>query len=663
MKVIIKDIMNENRGNDLIDRVVKFLIDGTTYTVFSNYLGSKKDFVDVYIPFFPHAPYEIDLDDSYDWFNRYNKKLYTVDGDALEYMDNYFGITNVDTIRNIVINYYDIMYKEVERLLMDIDNTPNNTINENINRTQRFINKVSEILEVPYFKNLELYDVPRELWNDIFSIVFNKEVKNRWFNKIFDNNNNKLIYEEDDGEWVKREYDSNGKEIYREDSDGYWEKKEYDSNGKRIYYEDSDGHWEKKEYDFNGKEIYYEDSDGYWVKREFDSDGKRIYYEDSNGEIIDRRNNINENINKTQKFINKVSEILEVPYFKNLELYVVPEELWNDILSIIYNKEVSKVYKSLHDNNNNELYFENPDGYWVKQEYDNNGNKIYRENSNGYWVKREFDSNGNKIYYESSDGYWEKQEFDSKGNKIYVEDSNGYWEKREFDSNGKRIYYEDSNGYWEKQEFDSNGNKIYYENSDGEILDKRTNNINENINRTQKFINKVSEILDPPYFKNLELYDVPEELWNDILSIIYNKEVKMDSNMDSNRIIDSNGKEIYREDSIGYWEKREYDSNNNELYYENSDGYWGKREYDSNNNELYYEDSIGYWEKREYDINNREIYYEDSDGYWEKQEFDSKGNKIYYEDSTGSWVKREYDSNNNELYYEDSNGKIIDRRN
>jgi len=403
MKVIIKDIMNENRGNDLIDRVVKFLIDGTTYTVFSNYLGSKKDVVDVYIPFF-QSSYEIDLDDSYDWFNRYNKKLYTVDGDALEYMDNYFGITNVDTIRNIVINYYDIMYKEVERLLMDIDNTPNNTINENINRTQRFINKISEILNPPYFRNLELYDVPEELWDEIFSIVFNREVKNRWFNKIFDNNN-KLIYEEDDGHWVKREFDSNEKELYYEDSDGYWEKKEYDSNGNRIYYENSDGHWIKREFDSNNNELYYEDSDGNWEKFEYDSNGKEIYYENSNGEIIDRRNNINENINRTQKFINKVSEILEVPYFKNLELYDVPEELWNDIFSIVFNKEVkNRWFNKIIDSKNNELYYENSNGFWKIYKYDNNNNEIYYEDSNGYWEKREYDSNNNELYFESSNG-------------------------------------------------------------------------------------------------------------------------------------------------------------------------------------------------------------------------------------------------------------------
>ena len=59
------------------------------------------------------------------------------------------------------------------------------------------------------------------------------------------------------------------------------------------------------------------------------------------------------------------------------------------------------------------------------------------------------------------------------------------------------------------------------------------------------------------------------------------------------QIKDSNGKEIYYEDSNGYWSKLEYDSNGNRIYHENSDGYWSKREYDSNGNRIYWENSNG----------------------------------------------------------------------
>ena len=60
------------------------------------------------------------------------------------------------------------------------------------------------------------------------------------------------------------------------------------------------------------------------------------------------------------------------------------------------------------------------------------------------------------------------------------------------------------------------------------------------------------------------------------------------------------------------------DKNNKQIYFENSDGYWWKLEYDSNNNEIYFEHSDGYWCKREFDKNNKQIYWENSDGYWWK---------------------------------------------
>ena len=37
-------------------------------------------------------------------------------------------------------------------------------------------------------------------------------------------------------------------------------------------------------------------------------------------------------------------------------------------------------------------------------------------------------------------------------------------------------------------------------------------------------------------------------------------------------IRNSKGQEIYYENSIGSWEKREYDSDGNRIYFENSDG-------------------------------------------------------------------------------------------
>jgi hypothetical protein len=77
------------------------------------------------------------------------------------------------------------------------------------------------------------------------------------------------------------------------------------------------------------------------------------------------------------------------------------------------------------------------------------------------------------------------------------------------------------------------------------------------------------------------------------------------------RIKNKEGKQVYYEDSNGYWWKREY-KEGNEIYYENSNEYWYKREW-KDGNEIYYENSEGYWYKSEYKDGN-EIYYEDSDG-------------------------------------------------
>jgi hypothetical protein len=63
--------------------------------------------------------------------------------------------------------------------------------------------------------------------------------------------------------------------------------------------------------------------------------------------------------------------------------------------------------------------------------------------------------------------------FNKDEEEIYYEDSNGYWNKREYDQNGKQIYSEDSDGYWIKWEYNLNGKQIYSENSIGTIIDNR----------------------------------------------------------------------------------------------------------------------------------------------------------------------------------------------
>ena len=62
------------------------------------------------------------------------------------------------------------------------------------------------------------------------------------------------------------------------------------------------------------------------------------------------------------------------------------------------------------------------------------------------------------------------------------------------------------------------------------------------------------------------------------------------------------------------------------------------------------------------DENGKEIYFEDSDGYWIKREYDEKGKEIYFENSYGYWFKRKYDERGKKSIYEDSDGTIEDFR-
>ena len=129
---------------------------------------------------------------------------------------------------------------------------------------------------------------------------------------------------------------------------------------------------------------------------------------------------------KYEKYINYIVNDIQPPYFINMkDNYGLSEKEYSLVLSKIYNQQVRIKGKRVYNTNGKEIYYEDSDGYWVKQEYDTNGNRIYFENSNGFWNKREYDQNDNQIYYETTDGYWYKKEYDTNGNIIYYEDSDG----------------------------------------------------------------------------------------------------------------------------------------------------------------------------------------------------------------------------------------------
>ena len=131
----------------------------------------------------------------------------------------------------------------------------------------------------------------------------------------------------------------------------------------------------------------------------------------------------------------------------------------------------------------------------------------------------------------------------------------------------------------------------------------------------QRYIEYIVNDIEPPYLKSIEPYGLKDNECVLVLSKVFNQPVTIKVNSVNDKLVyDSNGNEIYSEDSYGDWSKYEYDTNGNAIYYENSDGSWTKKEYDDNGNNIYHEGRSGYWVKREFDSNNNLIYWEDNNG-------------------------------------------------
>ncbi len=133
---------------------------------------------------------------------------------------------------------------------------------------------------------------------------------------------------------------------------------------------------------------------------------------------------------REEQFLNKIIKVIknDYPLFKNMESYGfnLSEEELNYVFSGVFGEPVTRKGSRIYNQNGNQIYREDPNGYWEKREYDDNGNRIYFEDSDGNWYKYEYDDNSNKIYFEDSDGSWVKYEYDGNGNRIYIETSYGY---------------------------------------------------------------------------------------------------------------------------------------------------------------------------------------------------------------------------------------------
>jgi hypothetical protein len=83
--------------------------------------------------------------------------------------------------------------------------------------------------------------------------------------------------------------------------------------------------------------------------------------------------------------------------------------------------------------------------------------------------------------------------------------------------------------------------------------------------------NKIVDILEKPYIRNLVSIGVTEDHYNEIFSIIFKGKIKVEIIDEDYFIYDESGRTLYNEISNGVWELRKFD-NHLLRYYENSYG-------------------------------------------------------------------------------------------
>jgi|688.fasta_scaffold807378_2 hypothetical protein len=179
---------------------------------------------------------------------------------------------------------------------------------------------------------------------------------------------------------------------------------------------------------------------------------------------------------KNKNYLDKVTENLEVPYLKNLELHygVITPQQQKYVLGNIFKLDIKNIKKKNESIlfNDKEIYMEFPDGVWGKKEYDSNGRIIYFEKSNGYWKKWEYNEKDNLIFIRYSDGKWEKRERDENGRCVYYEDENG-WDNIVYHSEGYKQsheHFENEGEFYIKLNFNKKGKPISSETRRGGIL-------------------------------------------------------------------------------------------------------------------------------------------------------------------------------------------------
>ena len=95
-------------------------------------------------------------------------------------------------------------------------------------------------------------------------------------------------------------------------------------------------------------------------------------------------------MDNSKEYLDKVSTIIEKPYFQEMRLYGVyfhseQEYIISKIFGFVKIQEIFNIF--VMDDSCNVLYKENNYGIWEMWEYDSDGKEIYYENCNGRIIK------------------------------------------------------------------------------------------------------------------------------------------------------------------------------------------------------------------------------------------------------------------------------------
>jgi len=281
--------------------------------------------------------------------------------------------------------------------------------------------------------------------------------------------------------------------------------------GERVYLHDSSATLsdgviiDPEDYWLTNKEglkIYEEDGTAdWWSIIKYDNNGNEIYYEDSYAGVLDRKKPFNESVE--DKLYNKVSKMIKPPYGDFLLKMGFDKNSMEQVFKKMFGNDIT--LRFVDSDNHNQV---NTDYYL----YVRNGNRVTIYSEYGFIDKSK------EVVWQMFDNSDFKKYKDSEGRKriVTVDD----------------VYDTDLNN-WEEAPIEIKKDKFFTESED----------------KFHKYHTKLSNIVKPPYFKNLKKLGIDFKDWKPVLSMIFDRDVILDGvTQNRNDILDSlTGERIYSE--------------------------------------------------------------------------------------------------------------------